>query len=63
MFRDFRRLVYKKFSGAPSDNNGRVAKGALLQDVAKSAGLFLGANQRYLPLAVKRNISAYRVFG
>jgi hypothetical protein len=33
------------------------------QDLAKSAGLFLGLNQGCLPLALKRRLSAYRVFG
>jgi hypothetical protein len=32
------------------------------QDVAKSVGLFLGLNQRYLPLVLKRRLSAFRIF-
>ncbi len=63
MFRDFRRLLYKKLLGAPRGASESGAAGnAILQDVAKSAGLLLGAHQRYLPLAIKKNISAYRVF-
>ncbi len=62
MFDDFRRLVRNKFMGGQSNNGIGMAGTAILQDIAKSAGLLLGANQRYLPLAIKRNISAYRVF-
>src|ERR1035438_8215263 len=32
------------------------------QDIAKSVGLFLGLNQSYLPLVLKRRLSAFRVF-
>ena len=35
---------------------------AVGQSLAKSAGLLLGLNQRFLPLALKRRLSAHRVY-
>jgi hypothetical protein len=40
----------------------RLARQGVRQDIAKSLGLFLGLNESYLPLALKRRLSAYRVF-
>ena len=41
---------------------GRLAGEGIRQDIAKSVGLFLGLNQSYLPLVLKRRLSAFRVF-
>lgn len=35
---------------------------SLSQSLAKSAGLLLGLNERFLPLALKRHLSSYRVY-
>jgi rhamnosyltransferase len=40
----------------------RLAGQGIRQDIAKSAGLFLGLNQNYIPLALKRRLSAFRVY-
>jgi rhamnosyltransferase len=45
-------------SGSPA----RSVRRGLQQDLAKSVGMFLGLNQNYLPLALKRRLSAFRVF-
>jgi rhamnosyltransferase len=36
---------------------------ALWNDVAKASGLVLGRNERLLPLFVKRQLSAFKIFG
>ena len=46
-------------SGSPASSVGT----GLRQDFAKSLGMFLGLNQNCLPLALKRRLSAFRVFG
>jgi rhamnosyltransferase len=61
--RDAWKLLKKKFTHAPAAGKKRKAGHAIEQEIAKSAGLFLGLNQALLPLAVKRRLSAYHVFG
>ncbi|HTS10063.1 MAG TPA: glycosyltransferase [Candidatus Eisenbacteria bacterium] len=61
LFRDMYRLVQKKMQGTGKASMVR-GSGRIGQDIAKSAGLFLGLNQQLLPLAVKRRLSAYRIF-
>lgn len=62
MLRDMRLLLHKKLSR--SVGNGRVQKTttSLHQDLGKAAGLFLGLHERYLPLSLKRRLSAFRLF-
>jgi rhamnosyltransferase len=43
-----------------SDSHGLLT--SLSQSLAKSGGLFLGLNERFLPLALKRHLSSYRVY-
>ena len=62
MSRDVRKLVRNKIVKVTQKGKGRLASKGLRQDVAKSVGLFLGLNQRYLPLVLKRRLSAFRVF-
>lgn len=62
LLRDAWKLVASKFRRAGSTPNGQSARNGIGQDIAKSAGLFLGLNQNCLPLVVKRRLSAYRVF-
>jgi hypothetical protein len=40
----------------------RLAGQGIRQDIAKSVGLFLGLNQNYIPLVLKRRLSAFRVY-
>ncbi len=61
MLRDGWKLVRNKVRRVP-DRAGRFAGESIGQDIAKSAGLFLGLNQSYLPLTIKRRLSAFRVF-
>jgi len=61
MLRDAWKLLKNKARRA-GNGTGKLASEGLRQDIAKSAGLFLGLNQSYLPLVVKRHLSAFRVF-
>ena len=62
MFRDAWKLLKTKVKRT-DEGIGKLASEGIRQDIAKSAGLFLGLNQSYLPLVVKRRLSAFRVFG
>ena len=61
MMKEASKLVRKKLR-----RNGQgtrsAAVGGIKMDVAKSAGFWFGVNQRYLPMAVKRRLSAHHVF-
>jgi rhamnosyltransferase len=59
--RDAWRMLKTKLRSV-GDPDRRVGEG-LKPHIVKSFGLFLGLNQDYLPLTVKRHLSAYRVFG
>ena len=59
--RDLRKLVRKQLSRSKTGRRHRV-DAAIGQNLAKSAGLLLGANQRFLPLAVKRHLSSYGIY-
>jgi rhamnosyltransferase len=62
VLRDGWRLLKNKVKRVGNkDSDGPAAKG-IRQDIAKSVGLFLGLNQSYLPLVVKKRLSAFRVF-
>jgi rhamnosyltransferase len=60
MLHDFGRLLRHKISGARASS--RSSREGIQQDLAKSVGLLLGLNQNYLPLAIKRRLSAFHVF-
>lgn len=62
MMRDACRLLEKKFRRAPHQAMRHSARRGLKQDIAKTFGLLLGVNETLLPLALKRRLSAYRVF-
>ena len=62
MVKDLRKLLERQLTPAGNNIQQNLLYAALCQNLAKSAGLILGLNQRYLPLAVKRRLSAYRVF-
>jgi rhamnosyltransferase len=62
MLRDAWRLLRRKLRRP----EGKVSAGkfgaSIRDDLAKSAGLFLGVNEQYLPVALKRHLSGYRLF-
>jgi len=43
-------------------DTGRLSGASIGQDLAKSLGMFLGLHERYIPLALKRCLSAYQLF-
>jgi len=63
MLVDVGKLLKKKVMRVGKEEPARFASKGLRQDIAKSVGLFLGLNQSYLPLVLKRRLSAFRVFG
>jgi rhamnosyltransferase len=60
MLKEAGRLLRRKFSSA--NGASRAIGASLRQDLAKSAGMFLGLHEPYLPLALKRRLSAHRLF-
>ncbi len=61
MMKEAGKLVRKKLRGNGHGDRS-AALGGIKTDVAKSAGFWLGVHQRYLPMAVKRRLSAHQVF-
>ncbi len=62
MLREVWKLLKNKVRRLGDKPTGRLAGEGIRQDIAKSFGLFLGLNQNYLPLVLKRRLSAFRVF-
>jgi rhamnosyltransferase len=62
MLLDVSKLLTNKVKRVGDNRAGRLAGEGVSQDVAKTVGLFLGLNQRYLPIALKRRLSAFRIF-
>lgn len=62
LLRDAFRMLKDKFHRPRSDSPARSVRKGLQQDFAKWLGMFLGLNQNRLPLALKRRLSAFRVF-
>lgn len=62
LLRDAVRMLKNKIQQSRSDSPARSVRKGLQQDLAKSLGMFLGLNQNCLPLALKRRLSAFRVF-
>jgi rhamnosyltransferase len=63
MLKDVKKLLKNKIMRVGDKGKRRLASQGIRQDIAKSAGLFLGLNQTYLPLPLKRRLSAFRIFG
>lgn len=61
LLRDAGRLLANKLRRITGNGDKRRAGLAFAQDLAKSAGLFLGLQQAYLPSALKRHLSAHRI--
>jgi len=62
MMKEAGRLLRRKLSSTNGNGASRAMGLSLRQDLAKSAGMFLGLHERYLPLALKRRLSAHRLF-
>jgi rhamnosyltransferase len=62
MMRGLLDLLGKQFARIKDNEARLLVPVAVGHDFAKSAGLLLGVNQRFLPLALKRHLSAYNVF-
>jgi rhamnosyltransferase len=62
LLQDAWKLMRRKITRFGRNGSGRKARASLRQDLAKSAGMFLGVNERFLPLALKRQMSAFRVY-
>jgi rhamnosyltransferase len=62
LLRDAFKMLKGKLRHSRSGSPGLSASEVLQQDFAKSLGMFLGLNQNCLPLALKRHLSAFRVF-
>jgi rhamnosyltransferase len=62
MLRDFRKLLRRQVTRLNENGTPPRVHAAIGQNFAKSAGLLFGINQRFLPLALKRHFSAYRVY-
>ena len=60
LFRDLQQMLARQVARFTKQHSNGAA--ALGQSFAKSAGMFLGLNQRFLPLALKRHLSSYRAF-
>jgi glycosyltransferase involved in cell wall biosynthesis len=61
LMKEVGKLARKKL-GANGRGTRSAVVGEIKTDVAKSAGFWLGAHERYLPAAVKRRLSAHHVF-
>jgi rhamnosyltransferase len=62
LLKDAWKLARRKVARFDRNGNRRKARASLSQDLAKSAGMFLGLNERFLPLILKRQMSAFRVY-
>jgi rhamnosyltransferase len=62
MLRDVGKLLNKQLARVKDSGRRDRAHAAVGQSLAKSAGLLLGLNQRFLPLALKRHLSSYGAF-
>ena len=62
MLQEVSRMVWSKLTQPGGNGASRRSHASVRQDFAKSAGLFLGLYERYLPVALKRFSSAYHLF-
>ncbi len=62
LLRDAFKMLKDKIRHEGTCSPTQSARAGLRQDFAKSLGMFLGLNQNCLPLALKRRLSAFRVF-
>jgi rhamnosyltransferase len=62
MLKDTWKLLRKKLARPKGNTTPKQASAGIRQDIAKSAGMLLGLNERFLPLSLKRRMSAFRVY-
>jgi rhamnosyltransferase len=62
MLLDFWKLLRKKMTRSNEERSAGKLGASIRDDLAKSAGLFLGLNARYLPIVLKRHMSGNRLF-
>lgn len=63
LLKDFGKMLRGQLSRASKRGSKRQKEqGGIAQSFAKSSGLLVGLNQRFLPLALKRRLSYYRAF-
>lgn len=63
LLEDFGKMLGRQLSRTSDLRTKREkGQGGIAQSFAKSTGLLLGLNQRFLPLALKRRLSSYRAF-
>jgi glycosyltransferase involved in cell wall biosynthesis len=62
MLRDGWSMFCRKVARFDSNGNSRKVGRSVAQEMAKSAGMFLGLNERFLPMVFKRRMSAFRVY-
>lgn len=62
LLRDFGKLLRRQFARASKRGSPRPEPAGVGQSLAKSAGMLLGLNQRFLPLVLKRHLSSYGAF-
>ena len=62
MSRDLRGLLGKQFRQIQGTGAHRWSPATVGQNLAKSAGLLLGVNQRFLPLVLKKHLSSYGIY-
>lgn len=60
--RDAWKILVRKLRGQQATSRGNKSRLEIQKDLAKSFGLLLGVNQSYLPLALKRRLSAFGLF-
>lgn len=61
LLRDAGKLFANKLRRIKGKGNTRGAGLGIVQDMVKSAGLFLGLQEAYLPSALKRHLSAHHI--
>jgi rhamnosyltransferase len=61
MLREVWNLFWRKLRRSPGTRSAGLLGTSIRDDVAKSAGLFLGLNEQYLPTALKRHLSGNRL--
>jgi hypothetical protein len=62
MLTDAWKLFRKKLVRRNGDGKPKIAGSTIRQLIVKGAGMLLGLNERFLPLKLKRRISAFRVY-
>jgi rhamnosyltransferase len=62
MLREAGRLLREKLSRSGGNVASGIGAASIRQDLAKSVGMLLGLHEQYLPLVLKRRLSAHQLF-